>query len=129
MSKHVVRTCWLGLLAAAAGCVETDRALQQPQTLDAQLRQSLQQWGTVPINPPPAEDAALVSLGQALFFDKELSGNRDIACATCHSPATAMGDGQSLAVGTGGSGVGPSRTLGPGRQFVPRHAAPLLNAP
>jgi cytochrome c peroxidase len=128
MTKHVVRTCWLALLAAAAGCVETDRTLQQPQSLDAQLRQSLQQWGTVPINPPPAQDAALVSLGQALFFDKELSGNRDIACATCHSPATAMGDGQSLAVGTGGSGVGPSRTLGSGRQFVPRNASTLLNA-
>ncbi|OGU09184.1 MAG: hypothetical protein A2W29_09585 [Gemmatimonadetes bacterium RBG_16_66_8] len=95
--------------------------------MDAELRLSLQQWGVVPIKGPPLQDSSLVALGQALFFDKELSGNRDIACATCHNPSTAMGDGQSLAVGTGGTGVGPSRRLGPGRQFVPRNAPTLLN--
>lgn len=127
MTRHVVRTLWVGLLVVASGCVETDRAFPQPPSLDAQVRQALQQWGIVPINPQPVQDPSLVALGQALFFDKELSGNRDIACATCHNPPTAMGDGQSLAVGTGGSGVGPSRTLGPGRQFVPRNAPTLLN--
>lgn len=127
MTRHVVRSLWVGLLLLAGGCVETDRSFPQPPSLDAQLRQSLQQWGVVPINPQPVQNPSLVALGQSLFFDKELSGNRDIACATCHNPPTAMGDGQSLAVGTGGSGVGPSRTLGPGRQFVPRNAPTLLN--
>jgi cytochrome c peroxidase len=117
----------VGWLVGAGACVETDRSLPQPPSLDAELRQSLQQWGVVPINAQPAQDPSLVALGQALFFDKVLSGNRDIACATCHNPATAMGDGQSLAVGTGGTGVGPARTLGPGRQFVPRNAPTLLN--
>src|SRR5205807_10197609 len=37
------------------------------------------------------------------------------------------GDGLSLSVGTGGTGLGPSRTLGPGRQFVRRNAPSLLN--
>ena len=128
MTTHRVSTLWLGLLAVTAGCVETDRTLQQPQSLDAQVRQSLQQWGIAPIIRPPAQSPELVALGQTLFFDKELSGNRDIACATCHSPGTAMGDGQSLAVGTGGSGVGPNRVLGSGRSFVPRNAPTLLNA-
>jgi len=127
MTKHVVNTLCLGWLIVAGGCVETDRSFSQPTSLDAQVRQSLQQWAVVPINPPPAQNPALVALGQALLFDKELSGNRDIACATCHTPATAMGDGQSLAVGTGGTGVAPSRTLGPSRQFVPRNAPTLLN--
>jgi len=40
----------------------------------------------VPIGPTPAQPPALVDLGQALMFDKVLSGNRDIACATCHNP-------------------------------------------
>lgn len=128
MTKHVVRTLWVGLFVVAGGCVETDRSFPQPPSLDAELRQSLQQWGVVPINPQPAQAQALVTLGQSLFFDKELSGNRDISCATCHNPPTAMGDAQSLAVGTGGTGVGPARTLGPGRQFVPRNAPTLLNA-
>jgi cytochrome c peroxidase len=128
MTKYVVSALCLGWLLVAAGCAETDRSLTQPVSLDAQLRRSLQQWGVVPINPPPAQNAALVTLGQALLFDKELSGNRDVACATCHTPATAMSDGQSLAVGTGGAGVAPARTLGAGRQFVPRNAPTLLNA-
>jgi cytochrome c peroxidase len=75
----------------------------------------------------PAQNPALVELGRALTFDKILSGNRDIACATCHHPLTHGADGLSLSIGTGGTGLGPSRTLGPGRQFVPRNAPTLLN--
>src|SRR2546430_17217197 len=59
--------------------------------------------------------------------DKILSGNRDVACATCHHPSTHEGDGLSLSIGTGGTGLGPSRTLGPARQFVRRNAPSLLN--
>src|SRR2546428_12280930 len=54
-------------------------------------------------------------------------GTRDIAWAPCHNPVTNAGDGLALAIGTGGSGLGPSRTLGPGRQFIPRNAPTLLN--
>jgi len=34
---------------------------------------------------------------------KELSGNRDTSCATCHQPALGTGDGLPLAVGTDSS--------------------------
>src|SRR5205814_852127 len=77
--------------------------------------------------PVPFQSQALVDLGQALMFDKILSGNRDVACATCHHPSTHEGDGLALAIGTGGSGLGPGRTLGSGRQFVRRNAPSLLN--
>jgi cytochrome c peroxidase len=76
----------------------------------------------------PTQNAAGVALGRALFFDKILSGNRDISCATCHDPVTSIGDGMSLPVGTGGTGRAPERSLGAGRQFVPRQAPSLLNA-
>ncbi len=128
MTIRIVRTLCLGVLVLVGGCVETDRSISLPSSLDAEVRQTLQQWGVVPIGRPPAQDSARVALGQALFFDKLLSGNRDIACATCHNTPTSMGDGQSLAVGTGGTGVGPARQLGPGREFVPRNAPTLLNA-
>jgi cytochrome c peroxidase len=62
-----------------------------------------------------------------LFFDKILSGNRDISCATCHQATLTMTDGNTLAIGTGGTGSGPSRTLGAGRVFVPRNAPTLVN--
>jgi cytochrome c peroxidase len=97
-------------------------------TVDAQLRQNIAQWGVIPIAAMPAQDPALVALGRALFFDKVLSGNRDISCATCHHPSTALGDALSLAVGTGGTGLGTARTPGTGRNFVPRQSPSLLNS-
>ena len=127
MMTRIVRTICLGLLGLAAGCDAVTPPETLPPPLDTELRQSLQRWGTVPIGPMPAQDPALVDLGQALMFDKILSGNRDIACATCHLPSQHAADGLSLAIGTGGSGGGPARTLGPGRQFVSRNAPSLLN--
>lgn len=69
--------------------------------------------------PPPAQEAEFqhpskekVELGRALFFDKELSGNRNISCATCHSPLLATGDGLSTNIGTGGRGLGVLRDAG-----------------
>jgi cytochrome c peroxidase len=96
-------------------------------TLDAELRRTLGAWGAIPIGPVQQQSPALVDLGQALFFDKLLSGNRDVACATCHDPSLHAADGLTLAVGTGGSGTGAARTLGAGREFVPRNAPSLLN--
>ena len=96
-------------------------------TLDQELRQSLRQWLVVPIGPMAAEPPALVQLGQALMFDKILSGNRDVSCATCHEPHLTVGDGTALSVGTGGTGTAPERTLGAGRAFVPRNAPTMLN--
>jgi len=59
--------------------------------------------------PPPVTDAdyyhdgnpdsAKVELGRMLFFDKVMSGNKNISCATCHSPLVSSGDGLSLGVG------------------------------
>jgi cytochrome c peroxidase len=127
MMTRFVRTASLGLLALVIGCDGWKTPSEPPASLDAELRQSLSRWGTVPIGPTPAQPPALVDLGQALMFDKVLSGNRDIACATCHNPASHAGDGLALSIGTGGSGLGASRTLGPGRQFIPRNAPTLVN--
>lgn len=97
-------------------------------TVDAELRQSLQRWGVVPIGEMPEQAPRLVSLGRALFFDPVLSGNRDISCATCHHPSFALGDGRSLPAGTRGTGLGPTRSTGPDREPVPRSAPSLLNS-
>ncbi|MBC7156923.1 MAG: methylamine utilization protein MauG [Rhodobacteraceae bacterium] len=74
-----------------------------------------------------AVDPAQARLGQLLFFDKVLSGNRNIACATCHAPAHGTSDGLSLGVGEGGQGVGPERTAGTGRDRIRARIA--RNAP
>ena len=33
-----------------------------------------------------------IRLGQLLFYDKILSGNRNISCGTCHHPKHAKGE-------------------------------------
>ena len=98
--------------------------------MDQQLRELLVQQGVTALDPGPAQNPAQVDLGQALFFDWELSGNRDIACATCHHPFLGTGDGLSLPIGTGAvvEGVlGPLRQIGAGREFVPRNAPEIFN--
>jgi cytochrome c peroxidase len=116
------------LLAQLAGCGREVTGVTPPPPPDAELRELIARWGVVPILPQAAPaNPALTELGRALFFDKILSGNRDVACATCHSPGTSFGDGLSLAVGTGGVDVGGQRQPGDGRQHVPRNAPSLVN--
>lgn len=80
-------------------------------------------------NGMPAENK--VKLGEFLFFDKILSGNQNISCATCHHTLTDTGDGLSLPVGEGGRGLGITRDTGEGSDSiyarVPRHAPPIFN--
>lgn len=95
--------------------------------LDRALRQALAEHGIGPLDPGPKPEPAKVALGRMLFFDKELSGNRDISCATCHHPQFATGDGLSLSIGTGGLGLGPARQRGAMRPFISRNAPELFN--
>ena len=56
-----------------------------------------------------AAESELTRLGRDLFFDPILSGDQNIACATCHHPAFAMTDGRVLPIGAGGQGLGDTR--------------------
>jgi len=97
------------------------------KSVDQRLTVLLEQAGITPIDPGPSPDPAKIALGTALMFDKELSGNRDISCATCHHPLLHTGDDRSLPSGTGGTGLGPDRVLGEGRRMVPRNAPEVFN--
>lgn len=123
------RLIGVAALSFAVACEAPTGGDPPEASLDTQLRQLLQGWGALPIRPVPPQPAALVELGRDLFFDRILSGNRDVSCGTCHDPLANLADGLSLSVGTGGTGggTGSARTLGPGRSFVPRNAPSLLN--
>lgn len=88
--------------------------------------------------PPPltaddfiAFDPKQAAIGQLLFYDPILSGNKNIACATCHHPSLGTADGLPLGIGEGGVGLGPNRTAGTGanriRKRIPRNAPALWN--
>jgi cytochrome c peroxidase len=72
-------------------------------------------------------DPAQARLGQLLFFDPLLSGNRNISCATCHSRAFGSGDGVALSFGEGGQGIGPDRRQGTAVVRQSRNAPALWN--
>jgi cytochrome c peroxidase len=74
----------------------------------------------------PRVDPARVELGRLLFFEKELSGTRDVACATCHHPAFGFGDGLNFSVGVGATGLGPQRRH-PEGVLVPRNSPSIYN--
>lgn len=79
-------------------------------------------------------------LGKQLFFTKSLSGNDDVACASCHHPLLMGGDDLSLPIGIGAT---EPDLLGPGRKYdlsnkthdiradgspnVPRHSPTTFN--
>ncbi len=76
-------------------------------------------------------DPAKAAIGQLLFYDPILSGNRNISCGTCHNHDLASADGLSLGIGEGGQGIGTKRTAGTGsdriERRVPRNAPGLWN--
>jgi cytochrome c peroxidase len=130
LSLRLARAFCLAALVLAAACDGkdiSDPLAPPPPSLDNQLRATLAQWGAVPIGAVTPPSPALVDLGRSLFFDKVLSGNRDVSCATCHSPLTHGADALALSIGTGGTGSGAARALGAGRQFTPRNAPSLLD--
>jgi cytochrome c peroxidase len=47
------------------------------------------------------DDRRAADFGQRLFFDKRLSSNGKVACATCHQPQRDFTDGKNVAVGVG----------------------------
>ena len=92
-------------------------------TLASEVRALAAGRGIGPLSRPAPVRPELARLGQALAFDKILSGNRDISCMTCHLPAFGTGDGRSLSIGQGGTGLGPGRVHPERRVHPPERAA------
>ena len=119
----------LALLVSA--CNSVDSPPEEPGNLTAQglvqdVRLLAVERGIGPLEAPNPVRPELVELGQALLFDKVLSGNRDISCMTCHHPDLGTGDGRHLSIGQGATGLGLGR-IHPEDAFIPRNAPPLFN--
>jgi len=93
---------------------------------DALLEKITSEQYLRPLHTKPFEKTKKFVLGQALFFDPLLSGNRDISCATCHLFKMGTADGAPLAIGTKGVGLGENRILRD-RVLVPRNSLDLWN--
>jgi len=120
----------LSVIVLSLAAPATVEGKEPKKSTDAKLLKLLDKQDVMPIDNGPAFSDELVELGQALFFDPILSGNRDTSCATCHHPAAGTGDALSLPIGTGTSAPGNIsifRHKGAGREFVPRNAPEIFN--
>ncbi len=105
--KRMRRIVLYGLLAAGAaaiagiGIAADDK--KPSTTIPVPLGLLPVQWPED--NPYSAEKA---ELGKLLYFDKRLSADNTISCATCHSPAHAFADGAPVSTGIRGQKGGRS---------------------
>ena len=70
-----------------------------------------------------------IALGKLLFWDPVLSGNKDVACATCHHPSFGYTDALDLSIGVNGQGLSTSRHfLSPNTiPFAKRNSLSIVN--
>ena len=90
----------VGVLAAAAtdgAALPDDRMLYTADELAAIDRHAPPGKPPADLTNAVADSSAAALLGQRLFYDVRLSGNGQIACATCHQPARAFTDGRPVA--------------------------------
>ena len=113
----------VGLFALSVnGCQSTGLDVNPDQNFSA-LPQSVIDPADNPRSPEK------VVLGKLLFYDPVLSGNKDVACATCHHPKFGFADGLDLPIGVGGEGQGQQRRFGAEGDIphTKRNAPTLLN--
>jgi len=70
-----------------------------------------------------------VDLGRLLFFDPILSGDKDVACATCHHPEHGYAEFRDISIGVSGKGLGSKRAFNPNSKvpFLKRNSQTILN--
>ncbi|MCR9205814.1 MAG: hypothetical protein NXH75_14610 [Halobacteriovoraceae bacterium] len=75
------------------------------------------------VTPAPRE---VSRLGAMLFHETQLSGNKNIACNSCHHPMFGTADAMPFSIGTGGTGMGGRRRQNTGG-LTKRHSPHLMN--
>ena len=118
----------LSALLALVGCLTAILATAGRSITTAQARlEGLPAESPAPPDNPSTPER--VALGRLLFWDPILSGQKDVACATCHHPSFGYSDGLDLSIGANGAGLGPARAFVPGHapRVVKRNSQTVLN--
>ena len=105
MRTAAALTCFLAISLSLSSCVD--------QQTPPSAQWTEQEWATIQSlslsNLPKANDPSnryldnpqAIQLGSQLFFDKRLSANGQVSCASCHQPEKYFTDGLSTAHGFG----------------------------
>ena len=93
----------VGSLSACSQVRETSTTQLTPPEVRAISSLALSNLGAPPPDPSNAvaDNQQAANLGHALFFDKRLSANGEVSCASCHQPERGFTDGLAHARGIG----------------------------
>jgi cytochrome c peroxidase len=83
------------------------------------------------IKPDTSQNTAIniQFLGKLLFYDPILSGDKTVACVTCHHPDFGYTDGLDLSIGVNGKGLGPKRQfVSTAFSFTKRKCMTVINS-
>ncbi|MFK7739366.1 MAG: cytochrome-c peroxidase [Planctomycetota bacterium] len=112
--EPIVPSSTSDMIAALASLEPEQGWLGTPPGISAeQWRYYRTRYALAPEGNEP--DEARIALGQLLFFDKRLSRDRSLSCASCHDPKRGFADGRRTSIGIDG-------------QTVTRNAPTVLNA-
>jgi cytochrome c peroxidase len=88
----------------AAGAVKADSSPEWSKQ-EIEILRSLRIESLPPLLPDPsnryADNPRAADFGHRLFFERRLSSNGKVACATCHQPERDFTDGRPVAIGVG----------------------------
>ena len=112
----VLAVCGFSGLILVLAIIACGRALPEPQPVQLDLPLGLDpNLVYIPADNPLTDQK--IALGKQLFFDKRLSADNTVACATCHSPRFGYTDGQPVATGIRGQQGGRSAPSAINRAF------------
>jgi cytochrome c peroxidase len=98
-SRTLINTAWaLGMALTLLSCGrQNDKPIGAAMPIAAPL-------GLPPVPVPSDNPVTIetVALGRKLFYDRKLSGNDSVSCATCHNPLLGFSDGRKVSTGVGG---------------------------
>lgn len=117
------------LILCMVNCTERDKE-QKKKVEKAKIIKrlsALPQTVKSPLDNPTSLEKE--TLGKLLFFDPILSGNKDVACATCHHPENGYADFLDISIGPNSSGRGSKRKFKTPNDipFVKRNAQTIIN--
>ncbi len=96
--KNIKNTVFITVLLTVwfASCVDEPVLSSEPET---NLLFSHPRYGEVPLSADNSYTDARLALGKKLFYDKRLSLDSSISCASCHNPNLAFADTLSISPG------------------------------
>lgn len=91
------------------------------------IHSALPQTVKSPSNNPSSP--AKIELGRLLFYDPILSGNKDIACVSCHHPDQGYAEYRDMSLGTNAKGLGSKRVFNSPNEIplMKKNADTILN--